>query len=164
MSKFFVKDAGAENFSLTLAWNPFAIFGCLSFSGSNRIRGCLREALGSQLQFNGCKHEVIIAANVGPWERSCVCFVDAGLEALGRQVEVYLVENLPIRSILGCSPRQLIGVKRVGKDGSLRTLGVSILCRLSLQCQNFLLSLPSVGMCQGLLYHSNRHELQAYPS
>ena len=106
MSKFFVKDAGAENFSLTLAWNPFAIFGCLSFSGSNRIRGCLREALGSQLQFNGCKHEVIIAANVGPWERSCVCFVDAGLEASGQSGCRYLVVNLPIRDMPGCCPRQ----------------------------------------------------------
>ena len=28
----------------------------------------LREALGFQLQLDGCQHEVIIAANVGTWE------------------------------------------------------------------------------------------------
>ena len=40
---------------------------------------------------------------------------------------------------------------------------VSSLCRLSFQSQIFLLSPPSVGMCQGLLGHSNHLELQAYP-
>ena len=34
----------------------------------------LREALGFQLLLDGCKHEVMIAANVGTWERPCVCF------------------------------------------------------------------------------------------
>ena len=34
---------------------------------------------------------------------------------------------------------------------------------VSLQCQIFLLSLPKVGMRQGLLWHSNRLELQVYP-
>ena len=48
--------------------------------------------------------------------------------------------------------------------GSLRTLEVSILCRLSLQCQIFLPFLPSVGMRQGLLWHCNRLELQVYLS
>ena len=38
----------------------------------------------------------MIAANVGTRERPCVCFVDAGHEALGYQDEVYLVVNLPI--------------------------------------------------------------------
>ena len=38
----------------------------------------------------------MIAANVGgPWERSCLCFVDAGIKALGSREEVYLVVNLP---------------------------------------------------------------------
>ena len=31
--------------------------------------------------YGAIKHEVMIAANVGAWEESCVCFVDAGLEA-----------------------------------------------------------------------------------
>ena len=57
----------------------------------------IEEALGFQLQRDGCKHEVMIAANVGALERPCVCFVDAGLEALRCQDEVYLVVNLPIR-------------------------------------------------------------------
>ena len=47
-----------------------------------------REALGFQFQLDGCKNEVMIAADVGALERACVCFVDAGLEALGCQDEV----------------------------------------------------------------------------
>ena len=39
----------------------------------------------------------MVAANVGPLERSCVCFVDAGLEAFGCEDRVRLVVNLPIR-------------------------------------------------------------------
>ena len=76
----------------------------------------------------------MIAANVGTWERPCVCFVDAGLEALGYLDEVYLVVNQPIRGMLGCCPRQLLGVESVGKVESvalLRSLGISILCRYS---------------------------------
>ena len=46
----------------------------------------------------------------------------------------------------------------------MQTLGVSILCRLSLQCQISLLFPPSVGIRQGLLWLSNRLELQIYPS
>ena len=61
----------------------------------------LREALECQLHLEGCKHEVMIAANVGTWERSCVCFVDAGFEALGCPDEVYLVVTLPVP---GCDP------------------------------------------------------------
>ena len=49
-------------------------------------------------------------------------------------------------------------------DGSLLFLGVSTLWRSSLQCQIFLLPLPSVGMHQGLLWHSNRLELRVYSS
>ena len=79
----------------------------------------LREVLGFQLQPDGGKHEVVIAANVGTWERSCVCFVDAVLEALGCQDEVYLVVNLPIWGMRGCCPRQPVGVDSVGKDESV---------------------------------------------
>ena len=50
----------------------------------------------------------MISANVGTRERFFVCFVDAGLEALGCQDEVYLVVNLPAGGMLGCSPRQLV--------------------------------------------------------
>ena len=82
------------------------------------------------------------------------------------QDEVYLVGNLPIRSMSGCCPRQLVGMESVGKGESvaLCELSVSILCCFSLQCQIFLMSLPSVGMRQGLLWHSNRLKLQVYPS
>ena len=61
----------------------------------------------------------MIAANVGTWERSCVCFVDAGLEAFGCQDEVYLVVNLPITGMPGCCPWQVVGVKSVGKGESI---------------------------------------------
>ena len=77
--------------------------------------GTLREALGFQLQLDGCKHEVITAENVGTWERSCACFLDAGLEALGCQDEVYLVVNLPIRACQVAVPDNLLGVNSVGK-------------------------------------------------
>ena len=69
--------------------------------------------------FNCYKHGVMITANVGTWERPCVCFVDAGFEALGCQDEVCLVVNLPIRGMPGCCPRQLVGVKRIGKGESV---------------------------------------------
>ena len=61
----------------------------------------------------------MIAAKVGTSERPCVCFVDAGLEALGCQDEVYLVVNLPIWGMRGCCPRQPVGVDSVGKDESV---------------------------------------------
>ena len=58
-----------------------------------------------------------VAANVNIWERSCVRFVDAGLEVLGCQDEVYVVVNLPVRGMPRCCLRQLVGVKNVGKGG-----------------------------------------------
>ena len=66
----------------------------------------------------------MIAANNSTWERPCVCFVDAGLEAFGCQDEVSLVVNLPIRGIPDCCPRQLVGVESVGKGESV------VLCEL----------------------------------
>ena len=54
-------------------------------------------------------------ANVGTWERPCVCFVDAGLEALQCKDEVYVVLNLPIVGMPGCYLRQLVRVENVGK-------------------------------------------------
>ena len=85
----------------------------------------LREALGFQLQLDNYNHEVIIATNVGIWERFCICIVDAGLEELGCQDEVYLVVNLPIRGMPGCCPRQLVGMRSVVKRESVS------LCELS---------------------------------
>ena len=67
---------------------------------------------------------MMITADVGTWERPCVCFVNAGLEMLGYQDEVYLVVNLPIRGMPGCCPRQLVGVESVGKGESV------VLCEL----------------------------------
>ena len=67
--------------------------------------------LGFQLQLDGFKHKVTITANVGTWEKACVCFVDAGLEALGCHDKVYLVVNLPIKTMPGCCHRQLVGMK-----------------------------------------------------
>ena len=61
----------------------------------------------------------MVAADVGTWERSCVCFVDAELEELGCQNEVYLVVNLPIRVTSGSCLRQLVGVEGVGKCESV---------------------------------------------
>ena len=95
----------------------------------------------------------MIAANVGTWERSCVCFADAGLEALGCQEEVYLVVNLPIRDMPGCYPRQLVGVGSVGKDESvalceLKESPSSVICLSNAKI--FLLSLPSAGRRQCL--------------
>ena len=106
----------------------FRVSECLEIKSDARA---LREALGSQLQLDGCKHEVMVAANVGTWER-CVCFVDAGLDASGCQDEVYLVVNLPIRGMPGCCTGQLMGWRVV----ALCELKVSILCRLSLQARS----------------------------
>ena len=72
-----------------------------------------------QLRLHVCKHDVIIAANVGRWERSCVCFVDAGLEALGCQDGVYLVVNLLVVGMPGYCSGQLVGMESVAKSESV---------------------------------------------
>ena len=161
------KDAEDCKLSTYFSLQYFRYYHVFEFLQVNSNAKALREGLGFQLQLDGRKHEVMIVVNVCTCERPCVCFVDAGPEALGCQNEVYLVVNLPIRGIPGCCPRQLVGVESVGKGESAdlcNTLGVSILCRLSLQCQIFLLSLSSVGMRQGLLFHFIRLELQVCPS
>ena len=61
----------------------------------------------------------MIAVNVDPWERSHVSFVDAGVEALRRRDEAYLVVNLPTRGIPGCCSKQLVGVESVGRGESV---------------------------------------------
>ena len=75
----------------------------------------LPEAFGLQPQLDGCKHEVMIAADVGTRERPCVFFVDDGPEALGCQEKVYLVVNLPSKGTPNCCPGQLVGVETVGR-------------------------------------------------
>ena len=61
----------------------------------------------------------MIAANVGTWKRPCVCFVDAGLESLGCQNEVYLIVNLPVRGMPRRCPGQLVELESVGKGESV---------------------------------------------
>ena len=78
-----MKDAEGCKLSTNLSLEHFCYFQVFRFLQVNSDARTLHEALGFQLQLDGCKHEVMIAANVGTWERSCVCFVDAGLEALG---------------------------------------------------------------------------------
>ena len=99
----------------------------------------LCEALGFQLQLDGFKHEVMIAASVGTWERHCVCFVDAGLEVLGCQDKVCLVVNLPVRGIPGCCPKQLVGVESVSKGESVA------LCKLCLHPLSFVSPKPNLS-------------------
>ena len=146
-----IKDAGGCKLSTYLSLEHFHYFQVFEFLQVKSDARAFHDALGFQFQLDNCRHKVMIAANVSTWERPCVCFVDAGLEALGCQNEVYLVVNLPIRGMPGCCPRQLVAVEECWQGwvcGSLRTLGVSILRCLSLQCQIFLLSLSSVGMHQ----------------
>ena len=98
---------------------PSAIFRVFEFLQVKSDARAPREALDFQLQLDVCKHEGMIAANIGTWERPCVCFFYVGLEALGCQDEVYLVVNLPIRGMPGCCPRQLVVVGKVGKCESV---------------------------------------------
>ena len=95
---------------------------------------------------------------IASWKRSCVCFVDAGLAALGCQDEVYLVVNLPIRGMPGFCPRQLMGMGSVGKG----ELVVFFSNSNSLHPLSF--ASPSVGIHQGLIWYSDRLELQVYSS
>ena len=100
---------------------------------------------------DGCKYEVMIAANVGTCETPCVCFVDTGLQALGCQDEVYLLVNLPLGAYqvavldILCGWRVLAMVNRLPFANSMSLHLLS----LSIQCQIFLLSLPSVWFAPG---------------
>ena len=58
--------------------------------------GVFRTMLGFQLQFEGCHHEVMIAADVSARECPHFYLINAGLEALWSQHEVNLIVNLPI--------------------------------------------------------------------
>ena len=126
----------------------------------------LCEALGFQLQLDGCKHEVITTANIAALKRPCVCFVVLlmlDLKYWGVRMKYICFWTHPLGACKFATLDNLWGWN-AGKGDSLWTPGVSILCRLFLQCKTFLLSLPSVGMCKGLLWHSNHLELQVYPS
>ena len=90
-----VKDTEDCKISTYLSLEHFRYFRAFEFLQVKSDARALREALGLQFQLDSCKHEVMIAAHVGTWERSFVCFVDAGLEALGCQDKVSLVVNLP---------------------------------------------------------------------
>ena len=100
-----------------------------------------REALCFQHQLGGCKNKVRIAANVGTWERSCVCFVDARLEAFGCQNEGNLDVYLPIRGMPDCYPGQLVGMESVGKGESVA------LCKLVQSSSVVCLSNASSSYC-----------------
>ena len=93
----------------------FRYFQVIEFLQIKSDAETLRETPGFRLQLDGCKHKVVIAANVGTLERSCVCCVDAGLEAFECQDEAYLIVHLPIKDMPGCCPRQHVGVESVGK-------------------------------------------------
>ena len=79
----------AANFLPTLTWivELFHYFGVFEFLQVILDVKTLHEALVFQLQLDSCIHEVIIAANVSTWERSCVCFVDTGLEVFGVRIK-----------------------------------------------------------------------------
>ena len=124
MSTSLSKTQRAANFPPTLAWNTSAILASSEFLQVKQDVRTLHEMISFQLLLDGCKHKVMIAADVSTWERSCVCIVDAGLEALACQDEVYLVVNLPIQGMPGCCPRQVAGVDSVGKGKSV------VLCEL----------------------------------
>ena len=105
----------------------------------------------------------MIAANVVTWKRSCVCFVDARLEAFGCQNEGNLDVYLPIRGMPDCYPGQLVGMESVGKGERVA------LCELC-ESPSYVVYLsnakssPSVGVCQDLLWQSNRIESRVHPS
>ena len=108
----------------------------------------------------------MITAFVGTWERSCFCFVDAGPEAFGARMKSIWLWTCPLGACQVAVLNNFWGWTVLSRMscGSLQTLGVSVKCGLSLQCQIFLLSLPSVSMHLGLLWHPSRLELQVYPS
>ena len=155
----------AANILPTLAWNTSAIFRSLHFSRSNQMWGLYRRHF--QLQLDGCKHEVMIAANVSTWERFVFAWLMLDLKHWGVRMKSVWLWTCPLGACKVPVLDNLWGWRVSARvkgwvSGSLRTPGVSILCRLSLQCQVFLPPLPSVCMHQGLLWHSNPLELQVY--
>ena len=97
-----MKDAEGCKLSTYLSLEHFRYLQVSEFFKVKSDARTLLEALRFQLQLDGCRHEVTIASSVSTWERSCVCFVDAGLETLVCQDEIYLVVKLPIMGMPGC--------------------------------------------------------------
>ena len=114
-----IKDAEGCTLSTYLSLEQLCCFRAFEFLHAKSDARALHEALSFQLQLDGCKGEVMIAANVGTRERSCLCFVNVGLAALGCQDEVYLVVNLPIMGMPGYCSGQLVGMESVAKSESV---------------------------------------------
>ena len=84
-------DAEGCKLSTYLSPEHFGYFQVLNFLQVKSDARTLREALDVQLQLDGCKNEVMIAANAGTWKRPYVCFVGAGLEPWGvRMYSIWL--------------------------------------------------------------------------
>ena len=68
-------DANGCKLSTYLNLDHFHYFGVFEFLQVKLDVRALHEVLGFQRQFDGYKHEVMIAANIGTWKRPFVCFV-----------------------------------------------------------------------------------------
>ena len=62
----------AANFPPTLAWSTSTIFGVFKFTKVKSDARAVHDALGFQLQLDGCMHDVMTDANVSTWERPCL--------------------------------------------------------------------------------------------
>ena len=89
-----MKDAEGCKLSTYLSLEHFRYLQVSEFFKVKSDARTLLEALRFQLQLDGCRHEVTIASSVSTWERSCVCFADAGLK----------VSGVSERSLSGCEP------------------------------------------------------------
>ena len=66
-----IKDADGCNLSAHVSLEHFRYFLVFEFLKVNTDPRALREAFGFQLQLDSCKHEVMVAADVGTLERPC---------------------------------------------------------------------------------------------
>ena len=104
-----VKNTEGCTLSTYFSLEHFRYFRVFEFLQVKSDARTLREALGFQLQLYVCEHEIMIAAKVSTWNRSCVCFVEAGFEPFGSQDEFYLLVDPPVRGRPDCCSRQLMG-------------------------------------------------------
>ena len=114
-----VEDVEVCELSIYLSQEYFRYFRVFEFLHNKSDARTLLEASGFWLQLNGCNHEVMIDADVGAWERSCVCLVDTILDACWYQDEFSLVVNLPIRGMPVCCSIRLVRVESVAKRESV---------------------------------------------
>ena len=70
-----MKDAEGCKLSTYLSLEHFRYFRVFEFLQVKSNARALREALGFQLQFDGCKQDVMITANVSTGEMPCVCLL-----------------------------------------------------------------------------------------